>query len=176
MDLLVSGAQPIKFGSQPPCNAVAPVDKTGMDFHASPVQLDKTGTLLPEHVDAQPVKTGMEVHAFHASVEGNGTLFQDNVLVPLEAGTDSLAFNAQLDKPGTHQAFHVHAHQAVSGTALTAEFAQVQTDSGTSNLTIVSAEQETGMAHNALSAQPTATGTEELAFLALEEESGTQLI
>jgi hypothetical protein len=40
----------------------------------------------------------------------------------------------------------------------------------------VFAEQETGTAHNALSAQPTTTGTEELAFLALEEESGTQLI
>lgn len=176
MDLPVSSAQPIKFGSQPPCSVVAPVDKTGTAFHASPVPLDKTGTLRPEHVDVQPAKTGTEMPAFHASVEDNGTLSQENVLVLLEAGTDSHAFNAQPDKPGTHQAFHAHAHQALSGTASTAEHVQDQADSGTSNLTIVSAEQETGTAHNVLSAQSTATGTEEPALLALEEEFGTQLI
>ena len=118
----------------------------------------------------------MELLVSHVLAEDNGTPFQDNVHALTATGMDSHAFNAQPDKPGTHQAFHAHVHKALSGTASTAEHVQGQPDSGTSNLTIVSAEQETGTAHNVLSAQPTATGTEEPALLALEEEFGTQLI
>ena len=47
------------------------------------------------------------------------------------------------------------------------------TDSGTSNLTIVSAEPETGTELNVLCAQLTPTGTEEAVLLALEVECGT---
>ena len=173
MDLLVSSVQPIKFGTQPPCNAVVQVDKTGTVFSVLSAHPDKTGTLPLEHADAQSDKTGVELLVFHASVEDNGTLSQETVLVQLEAGMDSHASNVLLDKPGTQQAFHAHAHQVLSGTASTAKHAQVQADTGIINLTIVSAEQETGTEHNVLSAQPTATGMEKPVSLALQVDFGT---
>lgn len=172
----VLSVQPIKSGSQLPCNADAQVDKTGTAFHVSLAQLDKTGMLPPDHVDAQSVKTGMETSVFHASVEDNGMPSQENVPVLPETGMASHVFNALLAKPGTHQAFHAPAHPLLSGTASIAELAQVQADSGISNLTIVSAEQETGTEPNVSFAQPIATGMEEPALLAVEEDFGTQLI
>lgn len=163
MESPASTAQPIKSGSQPQCNAVAQEDKTGMDFHVSLAQLDKTGMLPRDHVDAQLDKTGMEKHVFHVLVEDNGMLSQDNVYALLETGMASPAFNVLLDKLGTHQVFHAHAHQVLFGTASTAECAQGPADFGISNLMIVSAEQETGTELNVSFVQSTATGMEELA-------------
>jgi hypothetical protein len=118
----------------------------------------------------------MEKPALHASVEDNGMPSQDNVSVLLEAGMDSHVFNVPQGKRGTHPVSHALAHQELSGMASTAEFAQAPQDSGIINLTIASAEMETGTELNVSSAQPIAIGTEETAPPALVEEFGTQLI
>ena len=91
----------------------------------------------------------------------------------METGMASHAFSALPDKPGTPPAIHALAPKTLSGTVLNAEHAQAQADSGTSNLTIVFAELETGTDHNVLSAQPTRTGTEEFVLLVMVEEFGT---
>ena len=176
MDLPASSVLPTKFGSQPPQNADVLADKTGTASHASPAQLEKIGILPPDYADAQLVKTKMETTVFHASEEENGTLSQNNAPALLETGMASHAFNAPLDKPGTQPASHAPACQALSGTASAAKFAQAPADSGTINLTIVSAEPETGMELNVSSAQSTATGMEKAASRALVEGSGTQSI
>ncbi len=147
-----------------------------MALLALPAHLGKTGMLLPDHADAHLDKTGMEPSVSDASVEDNGTQFQENVPVLQETGMDSHAFNVPLDKLGMQQASHAHAQAVLSGTVSTAERAQAQPDTGIINSTIVFAEQETGTAHNALSAQPIPTGTERPASHVLAEDSGTHWI
>ena len=144
-----------------------------MVFNVLHAQPDKTGTLPQEPSDAQADKTGVELLASHALVEDNGTLLQSHVFALLEAGMDSLAFNVPLDKPGTPQAIHAHAHQPLFGTVLIAEHAQAQSGIGTINLTIVFAELETGTEPNVSFAQLAQTGTERSVSLVMVEEFGT---
>lgn len=133
----------------------------------------KTGMQLQDHVDAQLAKAGTESFVSHVSVEDNGMPYQENVLVPMEAGTDSHAFNVPLDRDGIHQHSHAHAQRTLSGMVLTAEHAQVRADTGVIKLTIASAEPETGTKPNVSYVLQTPTGMERPALLVLEVDSGT---
>ncbi len=138
-----------------------PAVKTGTVSAALLALLAKTGILLPEHVDVQLAKIGMDLLVSHVLAEENGTQFQDNVHALTATGMDSHVFNAPPVKDGTHQLYHAPVLTTLSGTASTAEHAQVQPDSGTSNLMIVSAEPEIGTVLNVSFALPTPTGMEE---------------
>ncbi len=140
-----------------------PAVKTGTVSAALLALLVKTGIPLPEHVGVQLAKIGMELLVSHVLAEDNGTPFQDNVHALTATGMDSHAFNASPVKDGTHQLYHAPVLKTLSGTVSTAEHAQAQPDSGTSNLMIVSAEREIGTVLNVSFALPTPTGMEELA-------------
>ena len=169
---LVLSAQPTKFGSQPQWHVAAQAYKTGTVWAVLHARKVKTGTQPPELADAQLAKTGTELLVFHVSVEDNGTPSQETVHVPPETGTDFHVFNAPLDKDGTHHLSRAHAPITPSGTVSHAWPAQVETDTGIINLTIVSVEPATGTELNVLFAHPALTGMERLASLVLVEDFG----
>lgn len=108
-------------------------------------------------------------------MEDNGTLSPETALAPSETGTVSPVSNALQDKNGTPQPFPAHALKTLSGTVFPALLAQVETDTGATNLTTVSAEPETGTEPRVLSVQATPIGTERPVSPAMEVESGTPL-
>jgi hypothetical protein len=98
---------------------------------------------------------------------------QDNASAPMATGMDSHAFSVLLDRDGTPHLSHAHVLKIASGTVSTAEHAQVQTDSGISNLMTVFVESETGMAPNVSFALATPTGMAKFALLVLAADFGT---